>query len=185
MKIALTFMCLGVAVTASGVDGFRVLKENCLRCHGEQKRKGGLIPTSREMALKGGDEGKAIDLEKPGDSLLLELVQENGDPHMPPKKQLAEMEIHALKKWLVEGAEWNEEILAELPERKVKKWRDPPKGFHPVGALATSPDGMRLAIGRSEVVEVFALSEKDANRTGIWTGHRDEVRRMLSQIVES
>ncbi len=176
-KVTVVFMWLGVVVvTASGVDGLRVLKENCFRCHGEEKRKGGLILTSREMALKGGDEGKAIDLEQPEKSLLLELTQENGDPHMPPKKQLAEEELQALEKWLVEGAEWDEEILAELPERKVEQWQDLPKGFQPVGALATSPDGMRLAIGRNRMVEVFAWSEKDANRTGTWAGHRDEVR---------
>ncbi|MFP6887552.1 MAG: DUF1553 domain-containing protein [Opitutales bacterium] len=153
-----------------------MLKENCFRCHGEEKRKGGLVLTSRVTALKGGESGKVIDLEKPGESLLLELVQENGDPRMPPKKQLTEEEIEAVRKWLTEGAEWDEEILAELPERKVEKWWELPKGFHPVGALATSPDGKQLAVGRGKVVEVFVLSEKDANRTGILKGHRDEVR---------
>ena len=64
------------------MDGLRILKENCFRCHGEDKRKGGLVLTSREMALKGGDEGKVIDLEKPEESQILKLILENADPHI-------------------------------------------------------------------------------------------------------
>ena len=59
------------------MDGLRILKENCFRCHGEDKRKGGLVLTSREMAIKGGDEGKVIDLEKPEESRILKLILEN------------------------------------------------------------------------------------------------------------
>ena len=92
-----------------------MLKDNSFLCHGEDKRKGGLVLTSRALALKGGDEGKAIDLEKPDESLLLELIQENGDPHMPPKKQLSTKEIEAVEQWVREGAKWEDEIMAELP----------------------------------------------------------------------
>ena len=158
------------------MDGLRILKENCFRCHGEDKRKGGLVLTSREMALKGGDEGKVIDLEKPEESRLLKLIEENGDPHMPPKKQLTAKEIQQVTEWLSTGAKWDAEILAELPERKVGKWRELPKGFLPVEALATSPDGTRLAVGRGKAVELFDLSEKDTNGSGVWKGHQDEVR---------
>ena len=81
-----TISCAGISL--QGMEGLRVLKENCFRCHGEDNRKGGLVLTSRDMALKGGDEGKVLDLEKPEESRLLKLIKENGDPHMPPKKQL-------------------------------------------------------------------------------------------------
>ena len=158
------------------MDGLRILKENCFRCHGEDKRKGGLVLTSRELALKGGDEGKVIDLEKPEESRILKLILENADPHMPPKKQLTAKEIQQVTEWLSTGAKWDAEILAELPERKVEKWRELPKGFLPVGALATSPDGTKLAVGRGKAVELFDLSEKDTNASGVWKGHQDEVR---------
>jgi len=101
------------------MDGLRILKENCFRCHGEDKRKGGLVLTSRELALKGGDGGKVIDLEKPEESRILKLILENADPHMPPKKQLTAKEIQEVTKWLSNGVKWDPEILAELPERKV------------------------------------------------------------------
>jgi WD40 repeat protein len=167
---------LNSSFAATEPNGLRVLKENCFRCHGDEKRKGGLVLTTRKAAIKGGESGKVIDLEKPAQSLMLELLQENGDPHMPPKKQLAGKQIQAVEKWLKEGAKWNEAILAELPERKVEKWQDLPVGFQPVGALETSPDGTRLGIGRGKKVEIYSLSEKDANRTAIGSGHRDEIR---------
>jgi len=163
-------------VPLQGMDGLRILKENCFRCHGEDNRKGGLVLTSREMALKGGDEGKVIDQEKPEQSRLLKIIAEDGDPHMPPKKQLTAKEIQQVTEWLSKGATWNPEILAELPERKVDDWQELPKRFHPVGALATSPDGTKLAAGRGKAVELFELSEKDSNSSGLWKGHRDEVR---------
>ncbi|MBC8349713.1 MAG: c-type cytochrome, partial [Verrucomicrobia bacterium] len=169
-----TISCAGVSL--QGMDGLRILKENCFRCHGEDKRKGGLVLTSRELALKGGDEGKVIDLEKPEESRILKLILENADPHMPPKKQLTAKEIQQVTEWLSTGAKWDAEILAELPERKVEKWRALPKGFLPVGALATSPDGTKLAVGRGKAVELFDLSEKDTNGSGVWKGHQDEVR---------
>jgi len=168
--------CSNFIAEAAEPNGFRVLKENCFRCHGEEKRKGGLVLTSREAALKGGESGKAINLEKPLESLLLELVLENGDPHMPPKKQLPENETQALAKWIEQGAKWDQEILAELPVRKVDEWRELPVGFQPVGALEASLDGKRLAIGRGKEIEVYELTEKDANRTSAWTGHQDEIR---------
>ena len=116
-------------VPLQGMDGLRILKENCFRCHGEDNRKGGLVLTSREMALKGGDEGKVIDQEKPEQSRLLKIIAEDGDPHMPPKKQLTAKEIQQVTEWLSKGATWNPEILAELPERKVDDWQELPKRF--------------------------------------------------------
>ena len=160
----------------AAADGLLVLRENCFRCHGEENRKGGLVLTSRKAALRGGESGKVIDLEKPENSFLLEVLAENGDPHMPPKKQLTEKEIAAVKKWLRAGAKWDPEVLAELPARKVKTWRTLPPGSKAVRVLAASPDGSRLATARGKAVETYVLSEKDANRTDVWSGDRDEVR---------
>src|SRR5690348_1708788 len=43
-----------------------LLKANCLSCHGgEAKIKGGLRLTSRDDALKGGDSGAVVALDKP------------------------------------------------------------------------------------------------------------------------
>ena len=42
-----------------------ILVERCQSCHGEQKPKGGLRLTSRDMLLRGGDTGPAISPGKP------------------------------------------------------------------------------------------------------------------------
>ncbi|MEC7719170.1 MAG: c-type cytochrome domain-containing protein, partial [Planctomycetota bacterium] len=52
-----------------------VLKENCFECHGgSPKVRGGLVLTSKEGVLKGGESGAVVDLESPHSSLLLEAV---------------------------------------------------------------------------------------------------------------
>src|SRR5260370_22923301 len=67
-----------------------ILKARCLKCHGaEEKIKGGLRLVSRSAVLKGGDQGSAVDLEMPGESLLIQAI--NYDRlEMPPNGQLPE-----------------------------------------------------------------------------------------------
>ncbi|MBT6958191.1 MAG: hypothetical protein HN996_07210, partial [Opitutae bacterium] len=64
------------------------IRDNCLRCHSPEKRKGGLVLATRQAILKGGESGEAINLKEPDKSLLLQVLQKDADPHMPPKKQL-------------------------------------------------------------------------------------------------
>src|SRR3954447_14656992 len=82
-----------------------LLKANCLSCHGgESKIKGGLRLTSRADALKGGDSGVAVSLDKPGDSLLLKAVSyTDEDLKMPPKGKLSPAQIEVLSKWVTLG----------------------------------------------------------------------------------
>ena len=73
-----------------------IIRDNCISCHSEEKRKGGLLLSTRQGILKGGETGKAINLEKPEESLLIKLLQKDADPHMPPKKQLSKTDISSL-----------------------------------------------------------------------------------------
>jgi hypothetical protein len=60
---------LSVAFPAPGAEptteAMRLLKTNCFSCHNGEKKKGGLVMTSREDLLKGGDNGAALDLNAP------------------------------------------------------------------------------------------------------------------------
>ena len=49
--------------------------------------------TSRELLLKGGENGQVLDLQAPGKSVLLDSLTAGADPHMPPKKQLSAAQI--------------------------------------------------------------------------------------------
>ena len=54
--------------TANGPQFFRekvhpILKEHCFKCHGGEKIKGDLVLTNRNGLLKGGEQGKTIDID--------------------------------------------------------------------------------------------------------------------------
>ena len=83
-----------------------LLVAQCVGCHGPEKQNGGLRLDSRAGLLEGGERGPAIDLMKPGDSLLLRVLRHDGDVKMPPKNKLREAEIAVVKEWLTLGAPW-------------------------------------------------------------------------------
>lgn len=84
-----------------------VLVESCFRCHGGQKTSGNLRIDSRDALLTGGDSGPAIDLENPGESLLLLAVRRSEEVSaMPPDKPLDDKEVANLQAWIQSGAYW-------------------------------------------------------------------------------
>jgi hypothetical protein len=104
---------LGSAQTPAEVEHFEkkvrpILVEQCLSCHGaEQKKiKGGLKLNSRADLLKGGDTGPAIMPGKPEYSLLMNVIDYDGDVKMPPKGKLKDHEIKAIEQWIRAGAPW-------------------------------------------------------------------------------
>ncbi len=162
-----------------------LLKQNCLRCHNEEKRKGGLLITTREGLLEGGDIDAAIVPGKPDESFLIESLAEDADPHMPPKEQFKPEQIEALRKWIADGAPWDDELWASIPEtapRAAFTMGTLPASYRPVLALAISPDGKKLAAGHGARIAVFdLLPEKDAKEptpkiANFLEGHSDVVQ---------
>lgn len=162
-----------------------LLKQNCLRCHNEEKRKGGLLITTREGLLAGGDIDAAIVPGKPDESFLIETLAEDADPHMPPKDQLKPEQIEALVKWISDGAPWDDKLWASIPEtapRAAFTMGTLPGSYRPVLALAISPDGKKLAAGHGARIALFDLVvEKDAKEptpklSAFLEGHSDVVQ---------
>ena len=175
----LRFMALVLALltqTVPAADALRVLNENCMRCHGAEKRKGGLAMNSRAALLKGGDTGDALNLENPSESLLLELLLKDADPHMPPKKQLSDAEIAAVADWIKAGAHWDEKAFAKLPAARDVSWRPLPASYRPIGALAVSPGGERLAIAKGADLRVMDLGSKNATNKVTLKASRDALQ---------
>ncbi|MDB5338557.1 MAG: Protein of unknown function (DUF1553)/Protein of unknown function (DUF1549)/Planctomycete [Planctomycetaceae bacterium] len=83
-----------------------LLKESCQRCHGEKKQNSGLRLDSREAVLKGGQNGPAIVVGKPDQSLLMKVINHDGDIQMPPDEKLDDEEIAIFKKWIEKDAPW-------------------------------------------------------------------------------
>ena len=100
-----------------------ILKSRCLKCHGaEEKIKGGLRLSSRAAVLKGGDQGAAVVLDKPAESLLIQAINYDG-LEMPPSGKMPKAEIDVLTKWVTQGLPWT--AGASAPEDKPRE--GPPK----------------------------------------------------------
>lgn len=104
-----------------------VLEVACIRCHGEEKKKGDARLDTREALLKGGDNGPSIVVGKPDESYLIELLTlPDGDPEAMPSKgdRLTEEEVAAFKEWIQEGAPWPAGLVLEarkkVPTREAK-----------------------------------------------------------------
>ncbi len=87
---------------------FRILEDNCIKCHNANKQKGGLVMTSLEGLLKGGETGTALIPGNPGKSELIRrlLLAVADEEHMPPEenKPLEKDEITLLERWIALGA---------------------------------------------------------------------------------
>jgi WD40 repeat protein len=170
-----------------------VLQSECFACHGE-KRKGGLDLSSRESVLKGGDDGPAVTPGKPDASRLLALLQPGADPHMPPRKQLAPEQIRALRDWIQSGLAWDASALDDAIVPEPVTLEALPGTYRPVTALALSPDGQRLAVGRGGRLILHDLSRTNRPVLGQVAAHPDAIqslawspdgRRLLSGAFRS
>jgi hypothetical protein len=83
-----------------------VLADNCFRCHGAAKHKGGLRLDSRAALLAGGDRGPAVVPGDPTKSLLIRALGHGDDLKMPPSKKLPAQRIADLTRWVQLGAPW-------------------------------------------------------------------------------
>src|SRR5258708_11458004 len=87
-------------VDRTSAQAMSILRANCLSCHNDEKKKGGLTLTTRENALKGGDDGPVLAPGKMSDRLLAKVIRPASDPHMPPNKQLSEKDVAAVRRWM-------------------------------------------------------------------------------------
>jgi hypothetical protein len=83
-----------------------VLADRCFKCHGADKQKGGLRLDSKQAMLRGGVSGPAVVPSKPGESLLLQALEQQGELKMPPDDKLAAETVAHFKEWIKLGAPW-------------------------------------------------------------------------------
>ncbi len=86
-----------------------ILQKHCLRCHGADKRKGGLAFISRKEILIPADSGKIALV--PGDAskgeLMRRVLSTDKDERMPPSgPRLTANEVERLRRWIDQGAVW-------------------------------------------------------------------------------
>ncbi|HSH94432.1 MAG TPA: c-type cytochrome domain-containing protein [Roseimicrobium sp.] len=153
---------------AKTASAMALLRANCLSCHNSEKTKGDLNLTTRELALKGGENGPALVPGQAEESRILKVVKKDGDPHMPPKKQLSDGQIKTLRDWLHNGGDWDAKILlAPVDDNKLVTLVALPAAYQPALALTLSPDEKKLAVGRGNRIQIHDLTT--TNRTVIAT----------------
>lgn len=136
-----------------------ILRENCFSCHNPEKRKGGLVLTSRESALVGGEDGAALSPGKSGASKMASVLSADADGHMPPKAQLSQTQIATIRDWIDAGAVWDGAAAKVAgPSTAPIVLGKLSSAYHPVLCMALAPDQKRLAVGRGNRVLLYDLT---------------------------
>jgi len=82
-----------------------VLEVQCLNCHGGKFKQAGLSLVSREMLLRGSDNGPVVVAGNAASSLLVKKIKHEHEPGMPYKgPKLAEEAIEQIVVWINAGA---------------------------------------------------------------------------------
>ena len=163
-----------------------ILKGNCFGCHNVEKKKGGLLLTSRSDVLKGSKNGPVLIPGKADQSKILKVLASDSDPHMPPKKQLSDKQIATLQTWIENGADWDEKALASFgTETPLDKLGPLPQSYGPVLALALSPDGKRLAVARGGEIALYDTANTNRASIAQLREHRDAVQSVAWNSAEN
>ncbi|MCP5527916.1 MAG: PSD1 domain-containing protein [Verrucomicrobiales bacterium] len=146
------------AAVVRGVDFTRdvepILAARCVRCHGAEKRRGGLRLDRRADALTGGDSHAPAIV--PGDGAASPLIRFvaglDPDMLMPPQgDRLSAEEIGMLRAWIDQGAMWPDDESAATEEAPPKHW-----SFQPV-VRPPAPATQRTDWGRNPI-DAFVLA---------------------------
>jgi WD40 repeat protein len=150
------------------------LSDNCLSCHCETTKKGGLNLETPALMLKGGENGPAIVPKKGAESLLLQAAAHlDDDLAMPPRdnkakaKNLTPEQLGLLKLWIDQGA-----VASPKRERTVA-WQPLPENLGAIFAVALSPDGQFAACSRANRLFIYHLPTGRLVTSEL--AHRDQV----------
>ncbi|HEY2431382.1 MAG TPA: DUF1549 domain-containing protein [Vicinamibacterales bacterium] len=120
-----------------------ILAKNCLECHDQQKRKGGLSLASYGDLLDGGKDGSIVRPGNGAGSLLIRRLLGQVDEQMPKDADpLAAAQIAVVQRWIDEGARLTPSAAPAPPP-----W-EAPLELAPPAVPAVSPPGWTSPIDR-------------------------------------
>jgi mono/diheme cytochrome c family protein len=142
-----------------------IFNQNCVKCHGPEKQKGGLRFDPGETAMKAGESGEMPIV--PGDTarsaLLRRVVSHDPDEEMPPKgDRLPPEKVALLERWISEGASspWANGAPGAAPQTaladKTKHW-----AFQPL-ANVTVPQVQQSAWAITPI-DAFILAAQETH----------------------
>ena len=170
-----------------------LLAEHCFARHGPDDSKGGLVLTSRELALKALKSGAhGIVSGKPDESeMITRLLSTDPDEQMPPprhreKHPVKSKDIEVLKKWIAEGAKF-EQHWAYKPVRRPKG--DGIDGFIRAklaeNGLSSSPEADPITLIKRANYDLHGLppSLSDLSEASDWSDQKYEA--LLDRLLAS
>jgi hypothetical protein len=85
-----------------------ILFERCVKCHGPDKRSGGLRLDTKQLAARGGDSGRPVLGGTPATNELLARISSTDRTYRMPKNAppLPDREIEILRRWVEQGTPW-------------------------------------------------------------------------------
>jgi cytochrome c553 len=178
-----------------------ILEKSCARCHARGRNRGGFSIESREMLLKGGDNGPAVVLGRSDESELVALVAGLDPENVMPQKgsRLTDQQIGILRAWIDQGASWAPGVsFARATPRNLER-RQPALpstdgGVHPVDRLLapyyaarnippSSPASDRALIRRMYLDVVGQLPPPDAVRAFVADPRKDKRTRLAQRLL--
>ncbi len=102
-----------------------IFARHCLSCHNSVKQEAGFRLDRGELAVLGGDSGKAFLPGKSGESRLIHYVAAtDSEKVMPPDgERLSSVEIEVLRAWIDQGAKWPETHSTESTQNQHWAYR--------------------------------------------------------------
>lgn len=163
--------CLGQLAAAEAPsyqkDVEPILRKYCVGCHNDTEPEADISLQSLKSLQGATSEGPLL---KPGDvkaSQLVAVMLDSADPKMPPEDepQPSKEEINKIVEWIKAGAPHGDSPQSgswKLPVDPIPS----SVSVRPVSALAVSPDGQRIAIGRYGQVQLFELDKQGSYDQG-------------------
>jgi Tol biopolymer transport system component len=144
-----------------------ILAKYCVGCHNAGDKEGSFAIDSYSGLRAGGDSGPAI---VPGDaeaSLMMQLVRGDVEPRMPPDDQEGPQgkELQLLTDWINAGAPGPADDSAGRPRLMTPQLPRALGADEQLTALARSPDGKQLALGRFGQVELLDAESREIQMT--------------------
>lgn len=179
-------LCVNVAFAASAAPDFirevqPIFKRSCYGCHGPARQRSGYRLDRREIAIRGGDSGKAaITPHDAAKSPLIHYVSGQAEIRMPPEGSsvppLSREEIAILTAWIDAGPAWPEESGQDSTPEKPH-WSLAPLVQPPVPPSATETHANPIdAFIRARLVEKNLAPSPEADR-------RTLIRRLSYDLV--
>ena len=137
-----------------------LLNAHCVKCHGGVKEAGNLLLLLRDSALKGGKSGlPAIVPGKPEQSeVIARITTQDQDDRMPKKAEpLKPDQIALLKRWIAEGAKWEEHWAYVPPKRNGRSIDTIVEARLAKEHLALAPAADRWTLARRTALDLTGL----------------------------